>query len=236
MTEHRIPKVVLRKSSDLLSDQLRDMILRGDYASGEMLPPERELVDDTGLSRGSVREALRVLQTEGLVEVTVGRAGGARVTAPKRAMLARSVELFVRTNGVALSALLDCRAAVEPMLARLAALNHTAAEMAQLEELNSAFSAARHDLPLYRSLNYRWHLAIARASRNEPLLALMEAILAVAHDDRAYETVTTFENRLTAIAAHEQVMAPLRARDGEGAMAAMEAHLTAYSRIAKDIE
>jgi DNA-binding FadR family transcriptional regulator len=236
MAEQKIQKVVSRKSADLLSDQLRKMILRGDYLSGEMLPPERDLVAETGISRGSVREALRVLQTEGLVEITLGRTGGARVTTPKRATLARSVELFVRTNGVALSALLDCRAAVEPMLARLAAINRTEEELASMEELNKSFSEARYELVKYRRLNYRWHLAIAQASRNEPLAALMEAILTIGLEATAYETVTTYENRLTAIAAHERVMEMLRSGDGDAAASAMEAHLTDYSRIVKRSE
>lgn len=232
----KIPRIAARKTAERLADELRDMILSGHYVSGDMLPPERDLVTETGFSRGSVREALRVLQTEGLVEISLGRSGGARVTAPKRATLARSVELFVRTNGVALSALLDARAAVEPMLARLAALHHTEEEMAALEQMHAEFSEAVEELVKYRRLNYRWHLAIAHASRNEPLAALMEAILATGLEATAYENVTTYANRLTAIKAHDQVMAALRARDGEGAAQAMEEHLTAYSGLVKLVE
>lgn len=236
LTEHKSPGSATRKSAERLSDQLREMILRGEYQNGDMLPPERELVVETGLSRGSVREALRVLQTEGLVEISLGRSGGARVAAPKRAMLARSVELFVRTNGVALSALLDARAAVEPMMARLAAQNRTAEELAFMEDLHLQFSKAQNDVVTYRRLNYRWHLAVAQASRNEPLAALMEAILATGLEATAYEAVTTFENRMTAIAAHERVMETLRAGDGEAAANAMETHLRTYSDIVKQME
>lgn len=236
LTDHKIPRIAARKTAERLSDHLRDMILRGDYVTGDMLPPERELVVETGLSRGSVREALRVLQTEGLVEISLGRSGGARVAAPKRAMLARSVELFVRTNGVALSALLDARAAVEPMMARLAAQNRTAAEMEVLEDLHRQFSDSHDDVVRYRRINYRWHLAIAQASRNEPLAALMEAILATGLEATAYEAVGTPENRQIAIAAHEVVMKALRAGDGDAAAEAMETHLTTYSAIVKRME
>jgi len=235
-TDPKIPRLAARNTAERLADQLREMILRGDYLSGDMLPPERELVVETGLSRGSVREALRVLQTEGLVEISLGRTGGARVTAPKRAMLARSVELFVRTNGVALAELLDARAAVEPMMARLAAQNCTEAELALLEDLHRHFGESLDDVVRYRRLNYRWHLAIAQASRNAPLTALMEAILATGLEATAYEGVSTPENRVTAFEAHEQVMEALRARDPDQAASAMEAHLTTYSTIVKRME
>lgn len=236
LTDRKIPKLASRKSAERLSDHLREMILRGDYVTGDMLPPERELVVETGLSRGSVREALRVLQTEGLVEITLGRSGGARVTVPKRATLARSVELFVRTNGVALSALLEARAAVEPMMARLAAQNRSAAELEALEELHRQFLESRDDVVTYRRVNYRWHLAIAQASRNEPLAALMEAILATGLEATAYEAVSTYDNRLTAMEAHERVMEALRAGDADAAAQAMEVHLTTYSSIVKRME
>lgn len=230
-----IRRITLPKSSHLLSDRLREMILRGSFTVGDMLPSERSLVQETGLSRGSVREALHRLESEGLVETVRGRSGGTRVAAPRRDQLTRSVELFVRANAVSLSALLDCRAAIEPMLARLAARHRSAAELAELEELQRRFAAAIDDLPSYRALNYRWHRQIAVCSRNEPLTALIDAVLSTALDSRGYERVTTPENRLLAIAAHEEVMGAIRAQDPEAAAAAMEEHLTVYARITQSI-
>ncbi len=236
MSVSGINRIVLPKSSDLLSDRLRDMILQGSFATGDYLPPERELVQETGLSRGSVREALRVLETEGLVQVDRGRTGGTRVTAPKRTMLARSVELFVRTNGVVLSSLLDCRAAIEPMLARLAARHRSDEELAALEDLHRRFGEATEDLGKYRVLNYQWHLQIAQCSRNEPLSALIEAILKTSLEATAYERVTTPPNRRTAVEAHEGVMDAIRRQDAEAAADAMEMHLKSYSHLVQALE
>lgn len=230
-----IQNIQLPKSSSLLSDRLRDMIRRGELTIGDMLPSERNLVTETGLSRGSVREALRTLEAEGLLETVRGRSGGTRVAAPQRGALTRSVELFVRANSVSPTALLDCRAAVEPMLARLAAKHRTDEEMEELETLHQRFKDAIEELPKYRAINYRWHQRIAYSSRNEPLIALIDAILTAALEASTYDRVTTPENRRIAIAGHDRVMTALRVRDAEGAAAAMEEHLMSYSKAAQKI-
>jgi len=75
----------------------------------------------TGLSRGSVREALRILQTEGLVETRPGRLGGSVACRPGDDALARYVGLFVQGRGISLISLLQTREAIGPVLASLAA-------------------------------------------------------------------------------------------------------------------
>src|ERR1041384_7768555 len=70
--------VVVPKASDVLAARLREMILSSGLAEGTPLPTERELVAQSGLSRASVREALRVLETEGLIVTKAGRNGGAQ--------------------------------------------------------------------------------------------------------------------------------------------------------------
>ena len=226
-----IRRVVAQKASGLLAGRLRDMILSGEFLSGELLPPERDLVADSGLSRGSVREALKILETEGLVEIRSGRSGGARVTVPKRTALVRSTELFVRANGVPLDSLLDCRIAVEPMLALLAARNRSAAELEKLRKLHREFEASVGDVKRYRQVNLAWHLAVAIASRNEPLMALMEAISTPLLEATGYEAVTTPETRQQAVRAHAAVIEAIARQDESAASRAMEKHLSSYSAI-----
>ena len=113
--------VLVPRASDILAAKLRDIILSGRIPAGGALPTERELVAQSGLSRASVREALRVLEVEGLISTRVGRSGGSTVTLPGRASVARSLELFVRSQGIRLEALLVCRFVVESLLASLAA-------------------------------------------------------------------------------------------------------------------
>src|ERR1700710_2889310 len=70
------------KASDVLANELRERILHGDYPEGTALPPERELVVQTSMSRTTVREALRILEVQGLVQIRTGRSGGAFVQKP----------------------------------------------------------------------------------------------------------------------------------------------------------
>ena len=70
-----LPPMKVPRASQILADQLAEHILSGDYAEGAGLPPERALVEQTGLSRTTVREALRILEVQGLIKVRSGRAG-----------------------------------------------------------------------------------------------------------------------------------------------------------------
>src|ERR1700753_745511 len=84
------------KASDVLANELRERILDGEFAEGMALPPERELVAQTRMSRATVREARRILQVQGLVRIKAGRAGGTFVQRPGRDAVARSVSLLIR--------------------------------------------------------------------------------------------------------------------------------------------
>ena len=79
-----IAPVIVPKASDILASRLRDLIVNGQFTPGDFLPTERELVAESGLSRTSVRDALRVLESDGLITTKVGRTGGSMVTLPGR--------------------------------------------------------------------------------------------------------------------------------------------------------
>src|SRR5258708_13878290 len=96
---HKVAKlgpIYVPKSSEILASQLRAYILNGTIADGATLPAERDLVTETGLSRGSVREALRILQTEGLVTTRTGRSGGSIALRPTDVLLVYIFGFFVQ--------------------------------------------------------------------------------------------------------------------------------------------
>ena len=227
-----IAPVVIPKAADVLAARLRDLIVQGHFAPGDFLPTERELVAEAALSRTSVRDALRILETDGLITTKVGRAGGSMVTLPGRASVARSVELFVRTHGIQLEALLECRVAVEPTLARLAARRRTAAQLAEMSAIHEAFVASLDDVPLYKKINLDWHLAIARASGNQPLTAMLEAIAMPIRDAMDYQHVTTPDLRAIAVKAHTVILKAIAEQDEEAAFKRMDRHVSAYRDIA----
>ncbi len=232
MSNALILPVVVPKASEVLAGRLRELIIQGRISPGDFLPSERDLVLESGLSRTSVRDALRVLETDGLISTKVGRTGGSMVTLPGRASVARSVEVFVRTHGIRLESLLECRGAVEPTLARLAAKNRTQAQLDEITAIHETFVASVDDVPSYKNINLDWHLAVARASANEPLTALMEAVSMPIRDAMDYRHVTTPELRQAAVKAHTVILKAIAEQDGDAAFKRMDRHVSAYRDIA----
>lgn len=109
------------KMADRVATVLRRMFIRGEIAQGSMLPPESELMERFGVSRPTLREAFRVLESESLIQVQRGVRGGARVTPPQRETLARYAGLILEYEGVTVKDVYDARVTLEvPMVAQLA--------------------------------------------------------------------------------------------------------------------
>src|SRR4029450_3303500 len=117
----RLSRVSVPKSYDVLADKLRETILKGDIREGDSLPTERELVSQTGLSRGSVREALRMLAVEGLGRPRhgrPGRLGGNIAPLPGKESMAHFINQFVVGRRLSLRTVQESRETIEPTLAR----------------------------------------------------------------------------------------------------------------------
>src|ERR1700756_5799601 len=113
-SELRLGPVEVPKASDFLAGERRERILTGELAEGDPLPPERELVKQTQMSRATVREALRILEVQNLVRVRAGRAGGAFVQRPTTKSMANSVTLLIRGQKIRLADLMETREALGP--------------------------------------------------------------------------------------------------------------------------
>lgn len=234
-TTNRIAPISVPKASDILAEQLRDLILNGAIRPGGALPPERELVVNSGLSRSSVRDALRVLEVEGLIVTKPGRSGGSIVRLPGRETVARPLELYVKSHEIDLEALLECRFAVEPFLASRAAQHHTEEDLALIKNIHARFLATTDNIAEYKRLNLEWHLAIAQASHNELLIAFMEAISQPILEATGYHQVTTAEIRAEAKKAHSAILDSIEKRNAEQAQSRMARHLGAYMKVAQAI-
>ena len=100
MISIELERVSVPKAADVLAAMLREKILQGGIEVGTDLPNERELGAQAGLSRASVREALRILEGEGLIVTRVGRNGGSAVVRPSSETIERSVGIFIRGQGI----------------------------------------------------------------------------------------------------------------------------------------
>ena len=130
MQDHRVDPLVIReggelpripKTAELLAQRLRRQIIRGEIKAGESLPPESALIEEFGISRPTLREAYRVLESEQLITVRRGSRGGARVHAPSAAVAARYAGLVLEFQGATLADVYAARTMIEaPCAARLA--------------------------------------------------------------------------------------------------------------------
>src|SRR5689334_18446395 len=211
------------------------MILSSGLAEGTPLPTERELVAQSGLSRASVREALRVLETEGLVLTRAGRNGGSKVRRPGRDSISRSFELFVRSHGVRFEALLEAREAIEPAAAALAAIHRQDVDLAEMTRIHKALDLVTDDVAEHVRLNLLWHRAIMRASRNELLIAFFDAIADSVQAATESQSLNSADVRREVVRAHGRVLAAIMAKDSDAAFRRMQRHVGAYSSLVKTL-
>jgi DNA-binding FadR family transcriptional regulator len=220
------------KAGDVLADQLRQRIRSGELREGQFLPAERELVRQTGLSRMSVREALRILETEGLITTRPGRNGGSRVRRPAGDELSRHLELFIWGRNAGVKDLHDVREALEALAAAGAAHRRTDADIKHLSDKTLALEAAVHDAEAYLSANLDWHMAVVKASHNELLIGLMNVLAHVIHDATASEAFDSPDVRASTVKVHRSILAAIIEGDAEAAQRRMKSDVATARDLA----
>jgi len=221
-----IGPVKAEKSFEILAGKLRERILSGAIAAGENLPNERELGDQTGLSRGSIREALRVLEAQGLVATKAGRNGGRVALQPSAEFLQGSIESFVRGRQIPFAQLMETKEALEPVLAALAAEHRTDRDLAALEAIGHRLASSTVASDVHAA-NAEWHLAVARASHNPLLVAVAQALGPLIHDPHVADFASP-EIRDAVMRAHARIHQAIVDRDAEAAHRRMARHVRAY--------
>ena len=168
-------RIRLSRASDEIVSQLSQALFDGRLQPGQPLGVEAELAERFGVSRSSVREAMRTLEASGIVEIGMGPKGGARIAQgdPKRFAHALAVQL--RLVGVTASEVLDVRVGVEWMGAQLAALN---ARPEELDEMSALLDEAKRAREPERvgALGHAFHALVAEASHNRVLVATLTSI------------------------------------------------------------
>src|SRR3954466_1448701 len=114
------------KTAELVAGTLRRMVVDGQLKDGDFLPNEAELMAHFGVSRPTLREAIRVLEAERLVEVRRGSRTGARICVPGPEVVARPAGLLLELSGATLGDVMTARVTIEPPAARLLAASGTA--------------------------------------------------------------------------------------------------------------
>jgi GntR family transcriptional repressor for pyruvate dehydrogenase complex len=221
------------RSFDDVVTQVRDAILSGGIAPGAKLPSERDLCELLGVSRTTVREALRALEALGFVEIRLGAHGGAFAKAPDAAMLGQALSTMLLFQQATTADLNEFRHSFEGENAYLAALHADTDDFEVFESIAAQARSARKDKPGWielEQLDLRLHEAVTVATHNPVRVAIMSGI----HDalKRNLEVLEPLSSYSTSLRKDMLALVDLlTARDAEGARAHMQRHLAKWQKI-----
>jgi GntR family transcriptional regulator, transcriptional repressor for pyruvate dehydrogenase complex len=214
-------RVVTSQSlTQAVAEHLRTLIHRGEVGPGDRLPAERDLAEQLGVARISLREAIKVLQEDGYVQVRRGALGGTYVTELTQPL--EKWRMRMRTEAGEFDDIIDFRIALETDAARLAAVRRDQADLATLREAIAQLSqAAGH--ATFRLSDTQFHAGLARAARNLRLEAAIDSArgeLFTPHDLLPYVDPIEESRR-----DHQRIYEAVLHRDADLAAAAMREHI-----------
>lgn len=218
-----------RKLYEDVAAQLEARITTGEYPDGGQLPSERELMQQFGVSRTSVREALFALQKMGLV--SVGNGARARITKPNLEVLLAQLSGAVRSlvaDREGISQLQEARTLFECGLARHAARHATPRQMERISLALSKNKDSMGDSAAFARTDMDYHLAIAAIPNNAIFTSLHGALAEWLFDQRVTGLTVRGAAR-DAFRAHESIYAAIVSRDPDQAEQAMASHLAQVS-------
>lgn len=223
------PRPVRPKKTALLVAQriLESIALQGNTV-GDRLPPERVMLEQYQVGRGTLRESLRFLELQGVLTLKPGPGGGPVVSQPDAGVLAFTLSLLLQFTDAPFRAVLEARTALEPLMARLAAERITDAQLAALGENIAATRAAVGDEREFLRLVSQYHDLLAAASGNA-LFGYLIGALQQMLDGSAVGVHYTQSPQLATVAVHERIHAAVAARDGAAAAQRMTDHLQDYA-------
>jgi len=225
---------VLKKTSVSLqaAEAIKALIVGGELSSGDALPSERDLAVMLGISRPSVREAIRVLTAMNVVEPRHG--GGTYVTSLDPRLLSRPINFLLQIEPRTFLDLFEVRQVLEVAAARLAAARMTDELIGSLEELAASAAKVLRQPARYSELDFALHTKVIEATGNPIYLSLYESISDLLIESRR-RTGRAPAARQQAHEDHLVIVAALRARDPDGAAEAMHDHLGRMRKVLVDM-
>jgi DNA-binding FadR family transcriptional regulator len=223
------------KTAELVAGTLRRMVVDGQLTDGDFLPNEAELMAHFGVSRPTLREAVRVLESERLVEVRRGSRTGARVRVPGPEIVARPAGLLLELSGAPIPDVMVARAGIEPMAARLLAESGTPEAFEELEKMLADDIPAGWQSDRLAEMTGAFHLRLVELSGN----ATLAIIAGMLHEITVRHTAFVFKKgRPVSKADYEKLMRSYRKlmqilRSGDGASA--ESHWRKHLDVAREL-
>lgn len=224
--------VSVARASSSIADQIRQAIVTGRLEQGERLPPERELAEQFGVSRVTVRDALRALEAMGLIEVRVGARGGAFVTVPTGSIVGQTMSDMMMMSAVTPEDIVEARLVVELGTVTLACARATDEDLARLRDLADHAAASIADKTYTRELSWDFHALVAEAAHNGAIEGLTQSF----RSSLSLHPIRTREGaraHATTVEEHARILEAIVRRDGETARREMALHLLRGTNLRK---
>jgi GntR family transcriptional repressor for pyruvate dehydrogenase complex len=209
-------------ATELVVSQIRRAIGRGELNPGDRLPPERELAQQLGVSRPTVRSGLRVLAGMGIVRIRQG--AGTFITDGPPALHSQPLDFLAALHGFTRRQLFEARFVLEVALASLAAQRGTSELLIALSDETTAMFASLDDPEAFLTHDVRFHRAIGAAADNPVLASMLEMVTSLFAEVRQ-EIVRSGLDLKGSAEEHRAIYRAIRAHDPERARRAMIEHL-----------
>jgi DNA-binding FadR family transcriptional regulator len=216
--------VSVARASSAIADQIRSAIVGGRVQQGERLPPERELAEQFGVSRVTVRDALRGLEAMGLIEVRVGARGGAFVTVPSGSVVGQTMSDMMMMQAISPEDVVEARLIVELGTVTLACARATEEDLDRLRALGKQSLEALESKSYTRELSWDFHAAVAEAAHNGAVEGLAHSFRnpLSTRPIRTRERAKAFERT---VEEHGHIYVAIERRNGATARREMARHL-----------
>jgi GntR family transcriptional repressor for pyruvate dehydrogenase complex len=229
MSDMRVGKLDQR-GGDLTSALLahfKQLIRDGDLLPGDRLPPERELAETIGVSRSSLRQALKILSSMGVISQRVG--SGTRLNPVGASILSEPLRFLVLLAAISPAELMEARLIVEPALAARAAERANPVDLRSMEDALGRMATSERGSPGWVQSDLDFHRAVYRASGNRACAMLFSVVHESLED--LVQLTSTMVNADHTIGFHRRIETAIRRRDPEGAQLAMYQHIADASGL-----
>ena len=221
-----------QKTAMLLAQRIVSDINRRGNTVGDRLPPEKIMLEEYDVGRGTLRESLRFLELQGIISLKPGPGGGPVVQKPDSSSLETALTLQLQFASAPFRTIAEARIGLEPMMAQLAAERMTDEQLVDLRNSVDTMQAHLADQAIFLEENKRFHDVIAHGSGNLMFGFLVDALLGIL--DGSAIGIDYPEIRRSAVhKAHLTIYKALESRDPDASAAAMTDHIQQYMRYAE---
>jgi GntR family transcriptional regulator, transcriptional repressor for pyruvate dehydrogenase complex len=222
MNGSRPPKAAMLVAQRIVRD-----VVRGSVKPGDVLPAERTMLEKYTIGRGTLREALRLLEFQGVIALKPGPRGGPVLLDPDASHLGNTVVLLMQLKEAPFRTIIEVRSALEPVISSMAAKRISDDALTSLESTIDQMRDSLDDQHIFLDANKQFHEIIAWSSGNPLFGYIIDSLLGIM-DGTLIGMDYPSRRRSAILKAHENIYSAIRERDPGGSEALMREHIHEY--------